>query len=217
MPLLCRSQKAGTALFAIGTVERDTGIGRDTLRIWERRYGFPTPERNDKGERVFSAEQPGSGGCSIKGCVQAKWCRSVTRRTTSSPPHCQRGHRARGISNLRTPSWLLWHLPVTWPLLLSPWRGPLPVMGYARSYFQSRKDFKVAVRSDPIRRPTEGDVASIIVSATPPSRQHAMPTKQGVTDNRPCVVSGVGRNDDQGRRRGLAGVRDIPDASAIKS
>jgi DNA-binding transcriptional MerR regulator/methylmalonyl-CoA mutase cobalamin-binding subunit len=44
-------------LFAIGTVERDTGIGRDTLRIWERRYGFPTPERNDKGERVYSSEQ----------------------------------------------------------------------------------------------------------------------------------------------------------------
>jgi len=43
-------------LFAIGTVKRDTGIGRDT-RIWERRYGFPTPERNDKGERVYSAEQ----------------------------------------------------------------------------------------------------------------------------------------------------------------
>lgn len=49
--------KDGTALFAIGTVERDTGIGRDTLRIWERPYGFPTPERNDKGERVYSAEQ----------------------------------------------------------------------------------------------------------------------------------------------------------------
>ncbi|MBW9271484.1 MAG: MerR family transcriptional regulator, partial [Candidatus Thiodiazotropha sp. (ex. Lucinisca nassula)] len=44
-------------MFAIGTVERDTGISRDTLRIWERRYGFPTPGRNDKGERVYSAEQ----------------------------------------------------------------------------------------------------------------------------------------------------------------
>lgn len=44
-------------MFAIGNVERDTGIGRDTLRIWERRYGFPTPERNDKGERIYSAEQ----------------------------------------------------------------------------------------------------------------------------------------------------------------
>lgn len=43
--------------FAIGAVERDTGIGRDTLRIWERRYGFPAPKRNDKGERVYSAAQ----------------------------------------------------------------------------------------------------------------------------------------------------------------
>lgn len=43
--------------FAIGSVERDTGIGRDTLRIWERRYGFPTPERNTKGERVYSDSQ----------------------------------------------------------------------------------------------------------------------------------------------------------------
>ena len=43
--------------FAISTVERDTGIGRDTLRIWERRYGFPTPERNAKGERVYSSAQ----------------------------------------------------------------------------------------------------------------------------------------------------------------
>ena len=47
----------GQSRFAIGTVERDTGIGRDTLRIWERRYGFPTPARNAKGERVYSAEQ----------------------------------------------------------------------------------------------------------------------------------------------------------------
>jgi len=37
----------------IGTVERDTGIARDTLRIWERRYGFPEPVRNDKGERMY--------------------------------------------------------------------------------------------------------------------------------------------------------------------
>jgi len=58
---MSRSMTSGTyediGLFAIGTVERDTGIGRDTLRIWERRYGFPTPGRNDKGERVYSAEQ----------------------------------------------------------------------------------------------------------------------------------------------------------------
>lgn len=44
-------------MFPIGAVERDTGIGRDTLRIWERRYGFPVPERNSKGERVYSDVQ----------------------------------------------------------------------------------------------------------------------------------------------------------------
>jgi len=41
----------------IGAVERDSGIARDTLRIWERRYGFPEPLRNDKGERIYSAAQ----------------------------------------------------------------------------------------------------------------------------------------------------------------
>lgn len=43
--------------YSIGTVERDTGIGRDTLRIWERRYGFPEPLRNEKGERIYSEMQ----------------------------------------------------------------------------------------------------------------------------------------------------------------
>lgn len=46
------------SLFAIGR-GADTGIGGDTLRFWERRYGFPTPARNAKGERVFGSEQIG--------------------------------------------------------------------------------------------------------------------------------------------------------------
>jgi len=46
-----------TRFFSIGVVERDTGIGRDTLRVWERRYGFPEPTRNEKGERVYSELQ----------------------------------------------------------------------------------------------------------------------------------------------------------------
>jgi len=44
-------------MFSIGTVERDTGISRDTLRIWERRYGYPQPMRNAKGERVYPETQ----------------------------------------------------------------------------------------------------------------------------------------------------------------
>ena len=37
--------------------ERDTGIGRDTLRVWERRYGRPEPIRLPSGHRRYTAEQ----------------------------------------------------------------------------------------------------------------------------------------------------------------
>lgn len=39
-------------LYPISVIERDTGIGRDRLRVWERRYGFPDPVRNAKGARL---------------------------------------------------------------------------------------------------------------------------------------------------------------------
>ena len=42
---------------AIAAVERDTGLTKDTLRIWERRYGFPQPERDAHGERAYSLDQ----------------------------------------------------------------------------------------------------------------------------------------------------------------
>jgi len=41
----------------IPIVERDTGIAKDTLRIWERRYGFPSPQRDANGERNYSVEE----------------------------------------------------------------------------------------------------------------------------------------------------------------
>ncbi len=41
----------------ISTVERDTGLSKDTLRVWERRYGFPTPLRDDNGDRIYPADQ----------------------------------------------------------------------------------------------------------------------------------------------------------------
>ena len=41
----------------ISAVERETGLGKDTLRVWERRYGFPQPTRDDNGERVYPAGQ----------------------------------------------------------------------------------------------------------------------------------------------------------------
>lgn len=42
---------------SISELERETGISRDTLRIWERRYGFPAPQRNLRSERNYSLEQ----------------------------------------------------------------------------------------------------------------------------------------------------------------
>lgn len=43
--------------FSIAAVERDTGLSKDVLRAWERRYGFPTPQRDANGERVYLADQ----------------------------------------------------------------------------------------------------------------------------------------------------------------
>jgi MerR family transcriptional regulator, light-induced transcriptional regulator len=41
----------------IASVERETGLSKDTLRVWERRYGFPTPERDANGERLYAPAQ----------------------------------------------------------------------------------------------------------------------------------------------------------------
>jgi DNA-binding transcriptional MerR regulator len=46
-----------TPSFNIAAVERETGLSKDVLRVWERRYGFPLPERDTAGERQYSAEQ----------------------------------------------------------------------------------------------------------------------------------------------------------------
>lgn len=42
---------------SIAAVERDTGLSKDTLRAWERRYGFPQPTRDGVGERAYPLEQ----------------------------------------------------------------------------------------------------------------------------------------------------------------
>lgn len=51
-----RASSAGVTL-NISAVERDTGLAKDTLRVWERRYGFPSPGRDNFGERTYSIEQ----------------------------------------------------------------------------------------------------------------------------------------------------------------
>jgi MerR family transcriptional regulator, light-induced transcriptional regulator len=43
--------------FSISEIERETGISRDTLRVWEKRYGFPEPQRNERSERTYMFDQ----------------------------------------------------------------------------------------------------------------------------------------------------------------
>jgi DNA-binding transcriptional MerR regulator/methylmalonyl-CoA mutase cobalamin-binding subunit len=51
-----RANSAAVCL-SIAAVERDTGLGKDTLRVWERRYGFPNPGRDVYGERTYPLDQ----------------------------------------------------------------------------------------------------------------------------------------------------------------
>ncbi|HTH44441.1 MAG TPA: MerR family transcriptional regulator [Oxalicibacterium sp.] len=44
-------------LIPIRDVERQTGIAQATLRMWERRYGFPLPSRDLHGDRVYTPQQ----------------------------------------------------------------------------------------------------------------------------------------------------------------
>lgn len=45
------------AHLSISAVERDTGLSKDVLRVWERRYGFPSPDRDGNGERLYPLPQ----------------------------------------------------------------------------------------------------------------------------------------------------------------
>ena len=53
--------KSGTeeepVLLPINAVERETGVSKELLRMWERRYGFPAPQRDTQGDRIYPMEQ----------------------------------------------------------------------------------------------------------------------------------------------------------------
>ena len=51
------SPRPSVLTLSIAAVERDTGLSKDTLRVWERRYGFPTPGRDAVGERAYTLAQ----------------------------------------------------------------------------------------------------------------------------------------------------------------
>jgi methanogenic corrinoid protein MtbC1 len=41
----------------ISDVSRISGIAKDLLRMWERRYNYPKPTRDDNGDRIYSDEE----------------------------------------------------------------------------------------------------------------------------------------------------------------
>jgi transcriptional regulator, MerR family len=44
-------------VYTIAAVEAMTGLSAEVLRQWERRYGFPRPERTPGGHRLYRQEE----------------------------------------------------------------------------------------------------------------------------------------------------------------
>src|SRR5579863_5765283 len=56
-PVPRASETAGATGIGIGAIAQEIGLTKDTLRVWERRYGFPQPLRSSGGERLYPQEQ----------------------------------------------------------------------------------------------------------------------------------------------------------------
>lgn len=53
---MSESGQASRPAVGIAAVERETGLSKDTLRVWERRYGFPQPDRDAFGQRAYTPQ-----------------------------------------------------------------------------------------------------------------------------------------------------------------
>ena len=53
-PRTARQRESIAGLLSIGALSAATGIPVDTIRTWERRYGFPIAERKPSGHRVYA-------------------------------------------------------------------------------------------------------------------------------------------------------------------
>lgn len=53
-PRTARQRESVGGLLSIGALSAATGIPVDTIRTWERRYGFPIAERKPSGHRVYA-------------------------------------------------------------------------------------------------------------------------------------------------------------------
>lgn len=51
---MASSESAASRSYSIRELTRTTGLSADVLRVWERRYGFPTPRRDSSGARSYA-------------------------------------------------------------------------------------------------------------------------------------------------------------------
>lgn len=49
--------KISTVSIPIKAVEKETGVSKELLRMWERRYGFPAPVRDKNNDRMYPQSQ----------------------------------------------------------------------------------------------------------------------------------------------------------------
>src|SRR3954447_14945901 len=93
---------------AIREVAEQTGLAAGTIRMWEQRYGFPTPERTPTGYRLYSTKDVDTlrrgvalrkGGLSVPAALER--ARSISAGPTDRPsifgavPHGGRVRRLR--------------------------------------------------------------------------------------------------------------------------
>ena len=87
-----KALEASGLLLNISAVEREAGLSKDVLRMWERRYGFPKPDRDENGEREYTP-------ATIAKLRAIKRLMDVGLRPGKLMPlHARRTERARGGS-----------------------------------------------------------------------------------------------------------------------
>ena len=90
----------------IRDVAEQTGLAAGTIRMWEQRYGFPTPERTPSGYRVYSEDdvemlrrvvELRRGGLSVLAALERARSSSTTEHPSifGAVPHEGRSRRLR--------------------------------------------------------------------------------------------------------------------------
>ncbi|MDI1302923.1 MAG: MerR family transcriptional regulator [bacterium] len=54
---IATTEAGSNPMLPIQAVERETGVSKELLRMWERRYHFPQPLRDHQGDRIYPQEQ----------------------------------------------------------------------------------------------------------------------------------------------------------------